>query len=223
MAQQTIARLYHSYDDARAVVHELEAAGLPHDAISLVANADAHGRSAALSDTAATSGHHEIASDPAGGGKIGAVAGTVLGGGAGLLAGIGALAIPGVGPVVAAGWLVAALTGAGIGAASGGLIGSLTSVGVNRDDAQTYADGVQRGGSLVTARIMDNEVASVEAIMDRRGAVDSRQRTHASDWVDPAQPAGTMRHPAEAGAPGTAPLTDREPLYAPDRDPARRL
>ena len=42
----------------------------------------------------------------------GATIGTVLGGGAGLLAGLGSLAIPGVGPVVAAGWLIATLTGA---------------------------------------------------------------------------------------------------------------
>jgi hypothetical protein len=52
------------------------------------------------------------------GAKRGAVVGGVLGGGAGLLAGIGALAIPGVGPVVAAGWLIATLAGAGVGAAS---------------------------------------------------------------------------------------------------------
>jgi hypothetical protein len=30
MAQRTVARMYDSYDDARTVVSELEAAGIPH-------------------------------------------------------------------------------------------------------------------------------------------------------------------------------------------------
>ena len=40
MAQRTIARLYDSYEDARTVVNDLEASGIPHSDISLVANAE---------------------------------------------------------------------------------------------------------------------------------------------------------------------------------------
>ncbi len=94
MAQRTITRMYDNYADARTVVTDLEQAGVPHNDISLVANSDAHGRYAETSPDAKTT---------ASGAGTGALAGGVLGGGAGLLAGIGALAIPGVGPVVAAG------------------------------------------------------------------------------------------------------------------------
>jgi len=40
-----IARLYDSYSDAAAIVSELENAGVAHERISLIANAEAHGRS----------------------------------------------------------------------------------------------------------------------------------------------------------------------------------
>lgn len=181
MAQRTVSRMYDNYDDAKMVVHDLEAAGVPHSEISLIANSDAHGRTVG---TAAVTGGGTNPADPAdpsdtnpeSGGKRGSVVGTVLGGGAGLLAGIGAIAIPGVGPVVAAGWLIATLTGAGIGAASGGIIGALTGAGVSRDEAHVYAEGVKRGGTLVTVRAEEAEASRIETIMAQRGASDWQQR-----------------------------------------------
>src|SRR5439155_20856442 len=92
------------------------------------------------------------ATDAATAAGTGASIGTVVGGGAGLLAGLGMLEIPGIGPVVAAGWLVSTAAGAAAGAAAGGLIGSLTGAGVSKEHAHIYAEGVRRGGSLVTAR-----------------------------------------------------------------------
>src|ERR1051326_4417806 len=58
----------------------------------------------------------------------GAVAGgsALIGGIAGLAAGLGAMALPGVGPAIAVGPLAVAIGSAGIGAAAGGLIGALT-------------------------------------------------------------------------------------------------
>ena len=189
MAQRTIARMYDSYDDASAVVAELAAAGVPHDEVSLVANADAHGRSSGTSGVT-RGGDNPV--DPAdrddtntgAGAKRGATLGTALGGGLGLLAGIGALAIPGVGPVVAAGWLVATLTGAGVGAASGGLIGSLTGAGVSRDEAHVYTEGVKRGASLVTVRADEADAARIEAVMARHNPADWQQRrsSYGADW-----------------------------------------
>ncbi len=175
MVQRTITRLYDNFEDARAVVYELEQAGISHSDISLVANSDAHGRYAGTSTDEKNTGT---------GAGVGALAGGVLGGGAGLLAGIGALAIPGVGPVVAAGWLIATLAGAGVGAASGGLVGSLTGAGVSRDEAHVYSEGVKRGGSLVTVRADDADVARVEAIFAGRKAVDWQERraSYGSDW-----------------------------------------
>lgn len=183
---RTIARLYDSYTDATSVVTELEAAGIDHSNISMVANQDAHGRHTTTTGTTTESvtGGGTSPVDPArpddsdtgAGAKRGAVAGTLLGGGAGLLAGLGALAIPGIGPIVAAGWLVATLTGAAVGAAGGGLIGALTGAGISHEEATAYNEGVQRGGTLVTVRVEDAEAGRAEAIMQQRNPVDWRTR-----------------------------------------------
>lgn len=54
-------------------------------------------------------------------------AGAVIGGIAGLAAGLGAIAIPGVGPAVAGGALTVAIGAAGVGAAAGCFVAALTS------------------------------------------------------------------------------------------------
>jgi len=233
MAQRTLARMYDSYEDATAVVNELEAARIPHHDISLVANADAHGRYAGTERTSMASGDHPLDpadrddSDAGSGAKRGAVLGGVLGGGAGLLAGIGALAIPGVGPVVAAGWLVATLAGVGVGAASGGLIGSLTGAGVSREEATVYSEGVRRGGSLVTVRVDEIDVSRVEAIMDRRSPVNWQERraSYGSDWTAADDSTARVRDDARAPvSPGVAaPVPERERVYEPGTRPIDRV
>ncbi len=155
-----IAHSYDTYDHAVRVVHALEAAGIPHDDISLMSgDKDRTIGTNIAGDTAADTA-------TATGTGTGATIGTVLGGGAGLLAGLGSLAIPGVGPVVAAGWLIATLTGAGVGAAAGGLLGSLTGAGVDESDAKGYAEHVGRGGTLVTVRASEEDAAQVEHILE---------------------------------------------------------
>ncbi len=167
---RTLTRLFDNHDDAVATVHALEAAGFGHDHVSVVANnADTRYQT--------TTGAH---ADDVGATGTGATAGTIFGGGLGLLAGIGSLAIPGVGPVVAAGWLVATLTGAGVGAVvgggAGGLVGSLTHAGVSEDDAHVYAEGVRRGGSLVTVQVDEARATEAEGILNSRTYVDPAAR-----------------------------------------------
>src|SRR5208337_657093 len=74
--------------------------------------------------------------------------------------------------VVAAGWLVAtaagAATGAVVGAAAGGLVGSLTGAGVPERDAQFYAEGVRRGGTLVTVRVDDARASTARELVQRK-------------------------------------------------------
>jgi hypothetical protein len=122
-------------------VRSLEAAGVPHSDISIVAN---------NSDNWFNSGNKvdrdgDGVDDRAEGAGKGAGIGAGLGGAAGLLAGLGLLAIPGLGPVVA-GWLAATAVGAAAGAATGGLVGALTQAGVSKEEAPLYAEGVRRGG-----------------------------------------------------------------------------
>ena len=77
------------------------------------------------------------------------------------------MAIPGVGPVVAAGWLVAALTGAVAGGATGGIIGALSQAGLSKEETEVYAEGLRRGGAIVSARVADADAARLQTIMDR--------------------------------------------------------
>jgi hypothetical protein len=90
------------------------------------------------------------------------------------------MAIPGVGPVVAAGWLVATAVGAAAGAAAGGatggIIGAMTESGVPEADAHVYAEGVRRGGTLVTARVPEDRTTQARAIIERFRSVDVSAR-----------------------------------------------
>lgn len=174
MATRAVTALFDDYDAAARAVDKLEAEGIPHTDISIVAR-DPENR-AALRDGSAKA----TESDAADGAGTGATLGTVLGGGAGLLAGLGLLAIPGVGPVVAAGWLVATVTGAGVGAAAGGLIGGLTGAGLSEHEAETYAEGVRRGGTLVTARVGEDMADRALAVLDKHGSIDLDER--AQGW-----------------------------------------
>src|ERR1700751_5582134 len=153
---QVVTALYDSYDSAVSALTALEDAGFPHSEISIVSNnADDHYRRDDRTKTAQDAGK-------------GAGIGAAVGGVGGLLTGLGLLAIPGVGPVVAAGWLVAkaagAVTGAVVGGAAGGLVGSLTGAGVPAPDANFYAEGVRRGGTLVTARVDDTRAPTAREI-----------------------------------------------------------
>lgn len=180
---KTVTGLFDSYADAQIAVSQLRALGIEHDEISLVSNnADASHK---------VDGDNDVAEDAGKGAGIGAV----VGGTGGLLAGLGMMAIPGVGPVVAAGWLVATLagaaTGAVVGGAAGGLIGALTDAGVEEEDAHVYAEGVRRGGTLVTARVEDALIIPAEDILAKSPRVDIAHRRNAyaeSGWksFDPA-------------------------------------
>jgi hypothetical protein len=188
MADKTIVALYDDYSDAQQAVRDLESAGFARDDISIVANdVDSQYSRAGASDADRTdadrvTGDGKLGSEGAG---TGATIGTVIGGGAGLLAGIGLLAIPGVGPVVAAGPIVATITGAGVGAAAGGLLGGLVGMGVPEEHAQAYAEGVRRGGALVTVRLDDGRVDAATGMLERHRPTDVDERSAAwrqSGW-----------------------------------------
>jgi hypothetical protein len=175
---QTVTALYDTYDSAVAAVNALEASGFPHSEISIVSN-NVDNRYAKDRPTNA-------GADAGAGAGIGAVVGGV----GGLLTGLGLMAIPGVGPVVAAGWLVAtaagAATGAVVGGAAGGLVGSLTGANVPERDAHLYAEGVRRGGTLVTARVDDARASTAREILQRYKPVDPTARGAAyreSGWT----------------------------------------
>jgi hypothetical protein len=178
----TISRLFDNYPAAERAVTELEAAGLAHSEISIVSNnSDSWyktDRKTASNTGSKVDRDGDGIDDRAEGAGTGAGIGAAIGGAAGLLTGLGLLAIPGVGPVVAAGWLVTTIAGAATGGVTGGIIGALTQAGVSKDDAHVYAEGVRRGGTLVSARVPDGDRARYEAILDR-AAVNLNERATA--------------------------------------------
>jgi uncharacterized protein (TIGR02271 family) len=178
----TISRLYKHYDTGARVVAELEHLGIPHTDISIIANNDTgwfdRNRSTRIDRDA------DGTDDRAEGAAAGAGIGATIGGVAGLLAGLGLLAIPGIGPVVAAGWLASTAAVAAAGGATGGLIGALTQSGIGEPEARHYAEGVRRGGTLVTVRVRDTDRMQVEAIMDRHNPIDTKGTAAADQTVD---------------------------------------
>jgi hypothetical protein len=169
----TISRLYDNYADAQKAVQGLESAGVPHADISIVANNSDNWYGGNKVDR-----DHDGVDDRAEGAGKGAGIGAGLGGAAGLLAGLGLLAIPGLGPVVAAGWLAATAVGAAAGAATGGIVGALTEAGVSKEEAPLYAEGVRRGGTLVSARVPDADRTRLDAILSQ-SAVNLHDRSAA--------------------------------------------
>ena len=174
---KTITGLFDNYTDATNAVRDLESIGISHSEISIVAHDRDHAQTRAGD---ATSDHivHGVNAD--GDVSRGASTGAAIGGVGGLLAGLGLLVIPGLGPIVAAGWLVATVAGAGIGAAggaaTGGIVGALKHAGHSDDEANVYAEGLRRGGTLVSARVPDETVSKAEEVLKRHKSVDAATR-----------------------------------------------
>jgi hypothetical protein len=168
-----ISRVYDDYASADAAARALEAAGVSHNDISILAsNADGwydakDGKPKRAVDPKhdkERDGRDDRAEGAAAGGGIGVVAGGAIG----ALTGLGLLAIPGVGPVVAAGWLAATAAGAVTGGAAGGILGALAEAGVSKENQALYAEALRRGGAIVTARVADNDRAKYESILATR-------------------------------------------------------
>jgi hypothetical protein len=87
------------------------------------------------------------------------------------------------GPLAAA---ISAITGAGVGAmaggAAGGLIGALVDLGLPEETAGNYAEGVRRGGTLLTVRTEDHQAEEVRRIMNRHNVVNLDERVR--NWRD---------------------------------------
>jgi hypothetical protein len=175
---KTIIGLFERQQDVESVLAELRQLGLGGDALSVVMHDPRdHERELGSDGKDAL----EAQAMTYGGAAVGGVLGMIAGFGA-----LGALAIPGIGPIIAVGTLGAALAstavGAGVGAAAGGLIGALTNEGVSEEDARAYAEGVRRGGSLITAHTDDSQASQAEEIMRRHGAADVTRRR--AEWEE---------------------------------------
>lgn len=161
----TLTSVYETYQDAIATVRELQAANVPDEEISVISNQPGQQDS----ETTVRTDNNMAESGAASGAAIGGT----LGGATGLLAALGTFTIPGIGPVIGAGWLLATSVGAAVGASAGGVLGALIGAGVSKDQAHIYVESLRQGGTLVSARVSDDQTEEVRSIMARRKAIDA--------------------------------------------------
>ncbi|MEP7290600.1 MAG: hypothetical protein ABI835_02405 [Chloroflexota bacterium] len=171
---RTVVALYDEFETARNAVEALVDAGFTRSDISLVANNAAGAYDSHFEDGTYVYDDEDVSAGEGAG--FGAVVGALVG--------LGVALIPGVGPVLAAGPLAAALM-AGIGAASGavtgGVVAGLVDFGVPEEHAETYAEGIRRGGTLVTVHIMQDEWADrAQNVLNRFDPIDLDDRT--GEW-----------------------------------------
>jgi len=104
-----------------------------------------------------------------------------IGGAVGLAAGVIAMAIPGIGPLLAAGPIATAIGGLTAGVAAGGIIGLLKDHGISEEKAEFYAEGVRRGGSLVTVHGVEGDrEKAAQKILKECGAIEVEEL--AEEW-----------------------------------------
>jgi hypothetical protein len=161
---KALAGFFRTPADGQAAYDALIAAGIPSNEVSLVMG-DTRGHDLPALGPIEDSGADSEAPKDA-----------WIGSAIGLVAGMFAFAIPGIGPLIAAGPLAGAIGGMGVGAAAGGLIGLLKDHGVSGDEAEFYAEGVKRGGALITVHGVPAEREKhVRKILDDHGAITVEQ------------------------------------------------
>ena len=99
-----------------------------------------------------------------------------IGGAVGLAAGAIAAVLPGIGPLLMAGPLAAAIGGLSVGAATGGIVGLLKDHGISEEEAQFYAEGVKKGGALVTVQgVSEAREKKAREILDEFHPIDTEE------------------------------------------------
>lgn len=189
---RTVVAIYDNFQTANSAVRDLIDSGYPRDKISLVAAnergeyTETGAQTIQRTDTEVDT-TDAVADETGAGAGVGAGIGAAIGGIGGLLVGLGALTIPGIGPVIAAGPLAVALstlTGAGVGAVAGGvtggLLGALIGLGIPEEEAEYYAEGIRRGGVLLTVQADDYNTEQIITILNHHNPMDINQR--ASEW-----------------------------------------
>jgi uncharacterized membrane protein len=169
---RTVIALFEQTEHARDAVKDLTDNGFESERISLVVN-DSRTEDRELE-------HAETSDDIVNDVSAGAGIGAVLGGITGLVIGLGAFTVPGIGLLIAAGPLATTLAGLGVGAAAGGLVGALTNLGVREQEAEAYAEGVRRGGTLVMVETDEERSNLAVDILNQHQPVDMERRS--TEW-----------------------------------------
>ena len=161
---KTIAGFFRTRPEAETAESALLNAGFTRDRVSFVAG-DTRGHDIpALGPIKNVEGDTELPKD------------AFLGSAIGLAVGMIAVFIPGIGPLIAAGPLGGAIAGLSVGAGAGGLVGLLKDHGVSEEEAEFYAEGVRRGGALITAQYSNaDEEKHAREILRDKGAIETEE------------------------------------------------
>lgn len=170
---KTIVGLFDTFAHAQSAVNDLTSAGFDRDEISVVANNASGEFGMATEDKEGGINVSQGLGDAA----KGAVKGGLFGGLTGLAAAVALALVPGIGPIAAIGPLAAFFGGATLGATAGGVIGGLTGLGVPEHEAHYYAEGIRRGGTLVTVHAEDNRADEATQILNRYNPIDMNKRS----------------------------------------------
>jgi hypothetical protein len=180
MREKTVVALYDRFVDAKAAVEGLISAGIEPDKISLLANTSSGDHPALAVNPAFAHEEFDADSHEQSGFITGAELGIGVGGVLGFMLGISTLAIPGFGFLIAAGTWATVGAGAATGGVIGAVIGMLAGHGVSDKDTHLYAEGLKRGGTLVTVVVPEAETPVMRAIFAKHKAVDIEGR--AAPW-----------------------------------------
>jgi hypothetical protein len=164
---KTVMALYDVFADAQAAVSDLLQAGVDREAISLF-GPDRQRTDVRNAGKAATpEGQNERD-------RAAALASTDAWDND--LYGLAPLAVPGIGPVMANGPLAAGFSGSAAGGA-GGFAGVLLGWGIPDDEADAYAEGLRRGGTLLLVTVSEAGAEAAGRILNKYDPIDLAQRS----------------------------------------------
>jgi hypothetical protein len=206
----TVIALFESRIAAEKAVNALLDAGIPRDMVSLVSRNEA----SPAGDVP------DIGPQPELTGTTDAGTGAAVGGLAGFIGGIIALAIPGIGPALAVGPLAAGILGASAGAAAGGLFGALKHHGVPEADVSRLSEAIRRGRVMVSVHVPHDRVDRTADILDNNGALDIDET---AERVDVTPGTETPIRPLTPEAVEAARLKPGEGVRDKQRDRERRV
>ena len=166
--QQAVVAVYPTHEQAEAAVRQLQHAGLPMNAISII------GRNWQVRED--VQGYYH----PGDAVREGATSGAWVGGLFGLLLGFGLFVIPVAGTILVlgplGGLIAGALSGAGIGALAGGLM----SLGIPKDQALKYQSRLEAGEFLVVAHGAPEIVTQANQVLQGTTPTDLQMHSQAA-------------------------------------------
>jgi hypothetical protein len=173
MSTKTFAALFATRHRASEAVDSLKDAGIAGRKISVLSHEELKdGETGGLS---------------AGEGAAAGAAGAAIGG---VIASLGLAAVPGIGWIMAAGpigsMIATGATAAAAGAVGGGIAGALTDNGIDKEDADIYAEALRRGGTLVIVEADLSDASKVGTMLRSHHPVNIerlREDYKADGWV----------------------------------------